>query len=55
MMSKLKMALVALTGWAVTAQTALANETNPPLPEPGTMALVGLGLAAAFVIGRRRK
>jgi hypothetical protein len=54
MFSKLKIALLIGSGWALTAQVALANDTNR-VPEPGTIALAGLGLVAALLITKRRK
>jgi hypothetical protein len=52
MMSKLKMVLVVSAAWAGTTQLALANF----VPEPGSLPLVGLAIAAAiYVVHRRRK
>jgi len=54
MISKLKIAVFAAAGWALTAHHALANDANR-VPEPGTIALAGLALVAALLVSKRRK
>ena len=47
------LALSALaTAIALTAGPALAGTTSIQVPEPGTMSLLGVGIAAAYVIKR---
>ena len=53
MMTKLKMAALVALGWVGTTQLALADFNG--VPEPGTLPLVGLAVAAAVYIIRRRK
>lgn len=37
------------------ASTGIAFAIGTPIPEPGTLALVGLGVAGALLLGKRRK
>lgn len=43
------------TNGTIAVDLALASITKEPLPEPGALALVGVGLLAAGGVGRRRK
>lgn len=54
MMTKLKLVLAAAAGWALTTQVALAAPAFP-VPEPGSLALVGVAIAALVAVGRKRK
>jgi len=64
MKSMFKQVAAAATGWLVLAQVAMA--ANPDagciagtrgcsVPEPGSLALVGLAIAAVIVVAKRRK
>lgn len=50
-MSKLKLGAAVLMAWAGTAHVAHANF----VPEPSTLPLVGLAIAAAIYVVRKRK
>ena len=55
MISKLKIAALAAAGWVASTQMALANDTPFQVPEAGTLPLVGLAVAAAVMVLRRKK
>lgn len=54
MISKLKIVLMSAAGFAASAQLALAADPGT-VPEPGSLALVGVAIAAAVVVAIRRK
>lgn len=52
MTSKLKMSVLVALGWVGTMQLSYADLV---VPEPGTLPLVGIAVAAAVYFIRRRK
>jgi len=60
MKSMFKQVAAVAAGWLVLAQFAMAADAPGPggvraLPEPGSLALVGLAIAAVIVVAKRRK
>jgi hypothetical protein len=54
MTTSIKFAAALLAALAATTSTAIAGGGPTPLPEPGSLALVGLAIGA-IVVARRRK
>ena len=55
MKSLVKYAGVVISGLVATTGLAFAGPVLNPLPEPGSMALVGLGIAGVIYFARKNK